>query len=215
MNSVSILNITSIICFSVSGVLLIIGIILFIKFDVIGIINDLRGKKAQKQIEKIRENYSKASRIRYNIDSNGSSEEITEDIEKTDEIVDKTTKKSDSSISKDSITEGNYSSVDADKDMEISLEETDLLQDEELQGTEVLTDELAEGTEVLTDELECGTDVLSEGTAVLMSNYSDVLEETTLLESSDEDTSLLQEEDDNSDFRMIKNIISINTNEYI
>ena len=214
MNSVSILNITSIICFSVSGVLLIIGIILFIKFDVIGIINDLRGKKAQKQIEKIRENYSKASRIRYNLDSNGSSEEITEDIEKTDEIIDKTPNRSNSSISKDSMSESYYSSVDNDDNTDISLEETDLLQDEELQGTEVLTDELVEGTEVLTGELEDGTEVLSEEAAVDISNDSDEVEETTFLDSSDEETSLLQEED-NLDFRMIKNIISINTNEFI
>lgn len=206
MNDVNILNMISIICFSISGVLLIIGIILFIKFDVIGIINDLRGKKAQKQIEKIRENYSRTSRVRYNLDRNGASEEITEDIEKTDEIIDKPITGERSELSDID------NSLDVDTSNEI--EETDLLQEEVEEGTEVLTDELEERTELLTDELEEGTEVLSEGTVVLVNNDSDTSEETTILNSSSEETTLLQE-DSISDFKIIKNIISINTNEYI
>lgn len=206
MNDVNILNTISIICFSIAGVLLIIGIILFIKFDVIGIINDLRGKKAQKQIEKIRENYSRTSRVRYNLDRNGSSEEITEDIEKTDEIIDKPITGGKSELSHID------NSIDADTSNE--TEETDLLQEEVEEGTEVLTGELEEGTELLTGELEEGTEVLSEGTVVLVNNDSDTSDETTLLDFSSDETTLLQE-DSISDFKIIKNIISINTNEYI
>ena len=204
MDIVKIINIVSIVCFICAAIFLIIGILTFIIFDVKGIINTLRGKVVEKQIEEIREKYSKSSSVRYEIDRINMNNMLRDNKNKTDKILTGSMEKTDEIISDDKTKEVFSKKNNIDKTNEIVTNaETDILSTE----TEVLSD----STEVLNN----GTEVLGQETSVLYVE-SDNTDELTQ-EEIENGTVLLKEEDINIDtsFKIIKDIISINCEEVI
>lgn len=88
MEKAALFNLMSIIFFSIAAILLIVAVIMFIKFNIKEILNNLAGKEVQEQINEIRSNYDKKNEVRENLNKIGINNLPNDDQIKTDEIYD-------------------------------------------------------------------------------------------------------------------------------
>lgn len=222
--------IISIIGYSLSGLLFIVAVFMFIKMNIPAIIGDLTGRTAAKQIKEIRERNISSGEKRFkpnafNIErgkltelitgrskQTGNTGQMARDSKRLD-LKGKTEETSRPIVLEDLQKQGYQTNVREEPG--VTSERTYVLSD----GTQVLTEEtdvLSDGTEVLMEEnmstevLTDGTEVLQEGTAVLVE--SDL---TTVLGNTDDLTNdqfpLVQ----GFEFKIVKDIKVVHTNEVI
>ncbi|MFS0675165.1 hypothetical protein [Ornithinibacillus sp. 179-J 7C1 HS] len=187
-------QIISIVGYSLSGLLFLVAIVMFIKLNILSIIGDLTGRTAAKQIQAIREENSRTGNKRFAPSTfNAERGELTEPITKSKKL-----RKSGSTwrIGRRGNTGENTDELP---------NSTQVLAD----GTQVLS----EGTQVLSD----GTQVLAEGTQVLNVDRTIVEDNgTTVLDITQDLTS--EEHPYNKqvvDFKIVKDVKITHTNEIL
>jgi len=183
------------VAFGCGGVLTLIAVILFIKFDIPSLLGELSGRTAEKKVQEIREQNRQAVSMR----QRGS--ERRRKVPLYDAGAEAATGKTSKGMTMP--TERKESGGKSERQ-----DEATAVLDE---GTAVLD----EGTTVL-DE---GTAVLDEGTAVLDEATTVLAEATTLLseEIAEEQTTILGEAPvpENADFSMVQDVVEVHTAETI
>ena len=214
------LNLIAYILLGAGGLFLILTILLFIRFNIIAIINDLTGRTARKQIELIRNENIKSGDKKYKPSPlNTKRGKLTEHM--GEGIVTKTKSKKYSKTGKVSLTSEINTKNDATEllpeeaasETEVLIEpkkqfrETEVLNDSpnNVNGTEILNETVIGGTSVLIEDAFFGTDVLSSDNKIQNNDNK-----TTL---STNNTVVLKE--DEASFEIVKSIILIHTSEVI
>lgn len=171
--SADVLQTISIVAFILGAVLAIVAVILWFRLNVRGIIDDLSGKKAERQIRELREQNrqeesdSNKGRVVYNPSTGKSTSKLG--FSKKKETTDKLTEPL--VATKQSVRD----EQDEDTALLQEVDETTILEQEE--GTTVLGDE--EGTTVLGSDEE-GTTVLEDTAVQLQNGYQMILNEIVI-----------------------------------
>lgn len=196
-------QVISIIAFSLAAVFFILAVILFIKFNVPGLINDLSGRTAMKQIQEIRrqniiDNKRKKTSGVYEMSNTPSAKAGVSDIRKN------------VSIKKGGNTTAELGREQTKTDISYrNPESTELLNHDS--GTEILISNQNEGTMALS--YNGGTGVLAQnvngGTEVLVQNVTE--EEGRLYGITEELTEYYEEQIEPVEFNVVRSIIIVHS----
>jgi hypothetical protein len=218
-------QIISIIGFSLSGVLFIVAMFMFIKMNIPAIIGDLTGRTAAKQIKAIREKNTNTGEKRYkpdvfNVERGKLTELMANRAKKTGKTGQTSLESKRLDLERKTAETAQMKEYQSSviEETAVASESTYLLSD----GTKVLSDEthvLSNDTELLTENKEENllTEVLSDSTEVLLEDPSVSLEPegTTVLGSTEELTSNQEPVAQSFEFKIVKDIKVIHTKERI
>ncbi|MCC8072795.1 MAG: hypothetical protein LIO62_01535 [Clostridiales bacterium] len=194
--------IISIVAFAVAGVLFLLAVFLFIKFNIPRIIGDLSGKTAKKSIAKIRSENEKKGKKSFRPHPIASDRgQITEKIRKSEKLNDNPPQKA-----TDILSNKNNSVIKNNENETVDLDgimQTDIL-NYNGSGTQKL--------DGATQMLDGGTQKLDSDTKML--DYdTEILNNSTRILSNEEITNALNK--NKNGFEIIQSIVLIHTNEVI